>query len=242
MAKVLRSRGSIASGGRGPDLTPAAGRLRRGGPAAALPSRTRCRKGHRRLTFSPAATTRPPAGCILDSPCRELDQSMWSSKRSDLAVPGRAPMSSTGEGSVTRWLGDLKSGGDAAAQHLWDRYFDRLVHLCKVEAPGTGPCRETAALAGRLRRPGADPRAGRHGYRGVRAAPVAARERLAPADPEPELRELSPRRDRSANRPHGQDRRAAAGPICRSWTRPSKSIAIAARIPLGASGSRIVPP
>ena len=35
-------------------------------------------------------------------------------------------MSSTGEGSVTRWLGDLKSGGDAAAQHLWERYFQRL--------------------------------------------------------------------------------------------------------------------
>jgi hypothetical protein len=29
-------------------------------------------------------------------------------------------MSSAGEGSVTRWIGDLKSGGDAAAQHLWE--------------------------------------------------------------------------------------------------------------------------
>jgi hypothetical protein len=33
------------------------------------------------------------------------------------------------EGSVTRWIGDLKAGGDAAAQHLWERYFERLVRL-----------------------------------------------------------------------------------------------------------------
>ncbi len=40
-------------------------------------------------------------------------------------------MSSTGEGSVTRWLGDLKTGGDGAAQQLWERYFDRLVRLAR---------------------------------------------------------------------------------------------------------------
>ena len=40
-------------------------------------------------------------------------------------------MSSTGEGSVTRWLGDLKAGGDAAAQHLWERYFVRLFRLAR---------------------------------------------------------------------------------------------------------------
>jgi DNA-directed RNA polymerase specialized sigma24 family protein len=40
-------------------------------------------------------------------------------------------MSMTSEGSVTRWLGDLKSGGAAAAQHLWGRYFDRLVRLAR---------------------------------------------------------------------------------------------------------------
>jgi hypothetical protein len=27
-------------------------------------------------------------------------------------------------GSVTRWIGDLKAGGDGAAQRLWERYFD----------------------------------------------------------------------------------------------------------------------
>ena len=37
-------------------------------------------------------------------------------------IPIGALMTSTAEGSVTRWLGDLKSGGDAAAQHLWERY------------------------------------------------------------------------------------------------------------------------
>jgi DNA-directed RNA polymerase specialized sigma24 family protein len=40
-------------------------------------------------------------------------------------------MASQDEGSVTRWIGDLKSGGDSAAQHLWERYFDRLVHLAR---------------------------------------------------------------------------------------------------------------
>jgi DNA-directed RNA polymerase specialized sigma24 family protein len=38
---------------------------------------------------------------------------------------------SKGEGSITRWIGDLKSGGDAAAQHLWERYFERLVRLAR---------------------------------------------------------------------------------------------------------------
>jgi DNA-directed RNA polymerase specialized sigma24 family protein len=40
-------------------------------------------------------------------------------------------MSADAEGSVTRWIGDLKAGGDATAQPLWERYFDRLVHLAR---------------------------------------------------------------------------------------------------------------
>jgi RNA polymerase sigma factor (sigma-70 family) len=40
-------------------------------------------------------------------------------------------MTSDGEGSVTRWIGDLKSGGHSAAQHLWERYFQRLVRLAR---------------------------------------------------------------------------------------------------------------
>jgi DNA-directed RNA polymerase specialized sigma24 family protein len=40
-------------------------------------------------------------------------------------------MALSGEGSVTRWIGDLRAGGDSAAQHLWERYFDRLVQLAR---------------------------------------------------------------------------------------------------------------
>jgi DNA-directed RNA polymerase specialized sigma24 family protein len=40
-------------------------------------------------------------------------------------------------GSVTLWLGDLKRGGDAAAQHLWERYFLRLVGLAREHLRGT---------------------------------------------------------------------------------------------------------
>ena len=41
-------------------------------------------------------------------------------------------MASRDEGSVTRWIGDLQAGGDSAAQHLWERYFHRLVHLARA--------------------------------------------------------------------------------------------------------------
>ena len=41
-------------------------------------------------------------------------------------------MASQDDGSVTRWIGDLKAGGDSAAQHLWERYFHRLVHLARA--------------------------------------------------------------------------------------------------------------
>ena len=41
-------------------------------------------------------------------------------------------MTSHDDGSVTRWLGDLKVGGDSAAQHLWERYFDRLVSVARA--------------------------------------------------------------------------------------------------------------
>jgi DNA-directed RNA polymerase specialized sigma24 family protein len=41
-------------------------------------------------------------------------------------------MASQDDGSVTRWIGDLKSGGESAAQHLWERYFDRLVNLART--------------------------------------------------------------------------------------------------------------
>jgi hypothetical protein len=42
-------------------------------------------------------------------------------------------MASEAEGSVTRWIGDLKAGGVAAAQPLWERYFERLVGLARKQ-------------------------------------------------------------------------------------------------------------
>jgi DNA-directed RNA polymerase specialized sigma24 family protein len=70
-------------------------------------------------------------------------------------------MPSTCEGSVTRWIVVLQgknpeqqidpiSGGEAAAQHLWDRYFDRLVRLTRrkfrARAGGVAEDEEDAAL------------------------------------------------------------------------------------------------
>jgi hypothetical protein len=40
-------------------------------------------------------------------------------------------VASEGEGSVTRWIGDLKAGDLAAAQPLWERYYARLVALAR---------------------------------------------------------------------------------------------------------------
>src|SRR4051794_39017001 len=61
-------------------------------------------------------------------------------------------MEPSGEGSVTRWIGDLRSGGDAAAQRLWERYFDRLVHLARnklraLPRRGAAEDEEDAALS-----------------------------------------------------------------------------------------------
>lgn len=43
-----------------------------------------------------------------------------------------------GEGSVTRWIGDLQAGDLAAAQPLWERYFDRLVRLAGARLRARG--------------------------------------------------------------------------------------------------------
>ena len=37
------------------------------------------------------------------------------------------------DGSVTHWLGALEGGDAAAAQRLWERYFDRLVRLARAK-------------------------------------------------------------------------------------------------------------
>jgi DNA-directed RNA polymerase specialized sigma24 family protein len=61
-------------------------------------------------------------------------------------------MAAQADGSVTRWIGDLKAGGDSAAQHLWERYFHRLVHLARARLrsarrAGTIEDEEDAALS-----------------------------------------------------------------------------------------------
>jgi DNA-directed RNA polymerase specialized sigma24 family protein len=40
------------------------------------------------------------------------------------------------QGSVTRWLGQLQAGDPAAAQPLWERYFQRLVALARARLQG----------------------------------------------------------------------------------------------------------
>jgi DNA-directed RNA polymerase specialized sigma24 family protein len=47
-------------------------------------------------------------------------------------------MRSDAEGSVTRWIGDLKRGDHDAARPLWERYFGRLVRLARKKLPGAG--------------------------------------------------------------------------------------------------------
>jgi RNA polymerase sigma factor (sigma-70 family) len=44
-------------------------------------------------------------------------------------------MSSPSPGSVTTWLGRLKAGDHAAAQELWERYFQRLIRLADQILP-----------------------------------------------------------------------------------------------------------
>ena len=61
-------------------------------------------------------------------------------------------MESKGEGSVTRWIGGLKSSGHSAAQHLWERYCERLVRLARkklrnTRRPRTVEDEEDAALS-----------------------------------------------------------------------------------------------
>jgi DNA-directed RNA polymerase specialized sigma24 family protein len=55
------------------------------------------------------------------------------------------------DGSVTRLIANLKAGDDSAAQQLWQRYFQRLVHLARsrlrsARRAGTIEDEEDAAL------------------------------------------------------------------------------------------------
>jgi len=58
------------------------------------------------------------------------------------------PMSA--DGSVTHWIGRLQAGDRAAAQHLWERYFHRLVGLARKklrDAPRRVADEEDVALS-----------------------------------------------------------------------------------------------
>src|SRR3954465_10931710 len=62
---------------------------------------------------------------------------------------GGAAMATGPDGSVTRWLDDLKGGeggegANAAVQPLWERYFERLVRLAhpRLRAAPRGPADE----------------------------------------------------------------------------------------------------
>jgi DNA-directed RNA polymerase specialized sigma24 family protein len=43
------------------------------------------------------------------------------------------------EGSITVWIGRLKAGDSAAAQPLWENYFDRLVTQARRKLAGNSP-------------------------------------------------------------------------------------------------------
>jgi DNA-directed RNA polymerase specialized sigma24 family protein len=46
-------------------------------------------------------------------------------------------MTSDENGSITRWIAALKSGDEAAAQELWERYFARMVGLARAKLRAT---------------------------------------------------------------------------------------------------------
>src|SRR5690242_18871300 len=55
-------------------------------------------------------------------------------------------------GSVTSWIGQLKAGDLAAAQPLWEHYFERMVRLARLKLralspPGGDADDEDAALS-----------------------------------------------------------------------------------------------
>ncbi len=61
-------------------------------------------------------------------------------------------MSCDDQGSVTRWIADLKDGRSAAVQPLWERYFSRMVELARLRLRSTrhkdgGSDEEDAALS-----------------------------------------------------------------------------------------------
>src|SRR5262245_37415657 len=65
-------------------------------------------------------------------------------------IPEGSTMSTDDHGSVTRWLGGAKAGGDTAARELWRRYFESLVRLARARlraSPRTAEDEEDVALS-----------------------------------------------------------------------------------------------
>jgi DNA-directed RNA polymerase specialized sigma24 family protein len=61
-------------------------------------------------------------------------------------------MSNDEHGSITRWIGALKAGDEAAAQPLWERYFSRMVAVARARIRASrhndaGSDEEDAALS-----------------------------------------------------------------------------------------------
>jgi len=75
-------------------------------------------------------------------------------------------MAAAFEGSVTRWIHQLQAGDRAAAQELWNRYFQRLVGLarCKLQGAQRRAADEEDVVLRRLREL----------FPGSRAGPVPA--------------------------------------------------------------------
>ena len=46
-------------------------------------------------------------------------------------------MGSEEQGSVSRWIDELRDGEEAATERLWHRYFDRLAHLARSRLRAT---------------------------------------------------------------------------------------------------------
>ncbi len=59
-------------------------------------------------------------------------------------------MAGDDQGSVTRWIADVKDGDRQAVQPLWERYFARMADL---RGPDCGPCGSGTPVATRRTRP-----------------------------------------------------------------------------------------
>src|SRR5262249_62418037 len=86
---------------------------------------------HRRADDAPLAHT---GGLTTrrSLPCSFLQNAVRG--RSPRILAGEIAMSS--DGSVTHWIRQLKAGEQAAAQPLWEAYFQRLVHLARKKLCG----------------------------------------------------------------------------------------------------------